>query len=102
MSRTIEVSDETYEKIKDQLQDDDAEIEDWSDLVGGVYCFQCARYVYHGQVEYVSAGFVRLANAGIVYETGALDAKAATDRQPLPNGALVLRSSIESIFRLEW
>ena len=54
MSKTIEVSDETFEKIKDQLQEDVQEIESLDELIGKTYLFQCARYIYHGKVKTIT------------------------------------------------
>ena len=101
--KTIKISDETYEKIKDQLKKAEVKpINDLKDLVGKTYTFWCARYIYHGKVKTVNATYIELTKAGIVYETGELDAGSAKDRQSLPNNVFVMRNAIESFYKPEW
>lgn len=103
MSKTLEVSDEIYEKIQDQLGEDDIkEIENLDDLIGETYCFQCARYIYHGKVKSVNSDYIELEKAGIVFETGSYDNKEPEDRQALPKNVYVLRQSIEAFYELKW
>lgn len=103
MSKTIEVSDETYSRIKDQLGEEVKEIETLEDLVGETYLFQCARYIYHGKVKSINSTYIELTKAGIVYETGELDAKSPTDKQDVPNKTLfVMRNAVESFYKPKW
>jgi hypothetical protein len=103
MTKTIQVSDETYEKIKSQLQaEEQKEIKNLDDLVGETYCFQCARYIYHGKVKSVNSDYIQLENAGVVFETGEYSSSSPLDRQELPNGVQVMRNAIESFFKLKW
>ena len=102
MTKTIEVSDETYEKIKGQLGEEVKEIDSLEELVGGTYLFQCARYIYHGKIKKVTANYIQLEKAGVVFETGNYDKKEPEDRQELPKGVLVMREAIESIYQLKW
>jgi len=101
---TLEVSEETLAKIKNQLGDelDLKEINSMEDLVGEIYCFQCARYIYHGEVSAVNSDYITLKNAGVVFDTGDYNATEADDAQKLPNGVKVLRQSIESFYKLNW
>ena len=101
--KTIKISDETFEKIKDQLNGDEiVPINDLKDLVGKTYAFWCARYIYHGKVKVVNPTYIILEDAGIVYETGELEAKEASDLQKLPNECHVLIQSIESFGKMNW
>ena len=101
--KTIKISSEIYEKIKDQLNGDEVEpINDLKDLVGKIYTFWCARYTYHGKVKAVNSTYITLEDAGIVYETGELNSKEASDLQELPNDCHVLVQSIESIIKMKW
>ena len=103
--KTLKVSEETYEKIKKQLADEDRvvrPIEDMEDLVGQTLTFWCARYIYHGKVKSVNDTFITLTDAGIVYETGDLDSKSPSDLQELPNDCQVLIQSVEAIIEMEW
>ncbi|MCP4668233.1 MAG: hypothetical protein GY849_17945, partial [Deltaproteobacteria bacterium] len=100
----IEISEETLKKIKDQLGEDVKlkEINSMEELIGEISCFQCARYIYHGEVEKVNEEFIVLKNASIVFDTGSYDSDEPDDKQNLPNGVKVMRQSIESFFKLNW
>ena len=95
---TIEVSDETYDKIKDQLGESDQvlDMEQLEDLTGNTVTLWCARYIYHGKVKRVGSTFITLENAGIVYETGAFDKKDWETIQTLPHDWYITIASIES------
>lgn len=101
---TIEISESTLEKIKDQLggELEIKEISNLDDLVGETYLFQCARYIYHGKVKSVNTTYIELENAGVVFETGEYDSKEPNDRQKLPHNAFVMRQSIEAFFKMKW
>jgi len=101
---TLEISEETLQKIKDQLGDEleIKEVKDMEDLIGETYLFQCARYAYHGKVKAVNSTFVTLEDAGVVFETGAYDNKQPGDLQKLPYDAKVMRQSIESFYKMKW
>ena len=102
--KTIEISDATFEKIKDQLGEDSIkEIEDLGDLVGETYMFQCARYIYHGKVKKVNATYIELEDAGVVFDTGDYSNKTPDDRQELPNKKVfVMRQAIEAFTKMKW
>ena len=103
MTKTIEVSEETYDKIKDQLTDEESkEINNMEDLIGQTYCFQCARYIYHGEVEDVNSDFITLKKSGVVFETGEYSASNPKDRQEIKKGIKVMRQAIESFYKLKW
>lgn len=101
---SIEVSEETLSKIKEQLGDEFQvrEINNLEDLIGETYLFQCARYIYHGKVKSVNSTYIELENAGVVFETGNYDKKEPEDRQSLPHNCFVMRESIESFYKLNW
>lgn len=102
MSKTIEVSDEMFEIIKDQIGGDVQEIETLDDLVGKKYAFQCARYIYHGKVKTVNSTYIELTDASVVYETGELKAKEASDKQELPSNLFIMRNAIENFYKPKW
>jgi hypothetical protein len=103
MTKTLEISDETYEKIKSQLTQDEArEIKNLDELVGETYCFQCARYIYHGKVKTVNSDYIELEKAGVVFETGDYSNTSPSDRQALPHNVFVMRGSIESFYKMNW
>ena len=70
--KTIEISDETYEKIKDQLAtDEQVDISDINDLVGNSFFFRTVSYHLIGKVERVAFGKVlQLSCASWVADSG--------------------------------
>jgi len=102
--RTLEVSEETYEKIKDQVGLDEVEeVEDITELEGKKYAFQCARYIYYGKVKNVNPSWVELDEASVVFDTGNYSDTSAEDIQELPKKkAYVMRQSIEAIYPTRW
>lgn len=101
--KTLKVSDETYEKIKDQLAEDEVKpVKELTDLIGQVFTFWCARYIYHGKVKSVNSEYVILEDVSVVFETGDYDNKSASDIQALPNDAIVMIQSIECITKMRW
>ncbi len=101
---TLEVSEETLAKIKDQLGEEDEvlEIENLDDLIGKKFAFQCARYIYHGKVKKVNSDYIELEKASIVYETGELKASSAEDIQELPSNVFIMRNAIEGFYSPKW
>ncbi len=68
---TLEVSEETLEKIKDQLGIDSfKEISSYEDLVGSKFFFRTVTYFLVGEVKKVVGRFVYLKNASVVFDTG--------------------------------
>lgn len=101
--RTINVSDATWEKIKDQVTEGEIKpINELDDLIGRKYAFWCARYIYFGEVKAVNSTWVTLKKAGIVYETGELNSKTPTDLQEAPKDIQVLWSGVESFMETNW
>lgn len=80
MKKIIEVSEEGLDAFLGQ------EI-----LVFGV------NYIYSGILEGINGTFIKLVNAGIVYETGSFAESGYKDKQMLPQEtAYVMLSAIES------
>ena len=67
---TIDISDETYEKIKDQLGENDKEINTYQDLIGGKYFFRTVTYHLVGEVKKIVGRFAYLKNASWVADSG--------------------------------
>ena len=65
-------------------------------LLGERVTLFCAAYIYTGKLVGVNAAFVKLADAAIVYETGALDSSSWQDAQKLPGAWYVQLTSVES------
>ena len=71
MSRMLEVSDETYEKIKEQLTEDESkEINTYDDLIGGKYFFRTVTYHLLGRVTKRVGSFLHLEQASWVADSG--------------------------------
>lgn len=70
MVKTLEVSDETYEKIKSHLSIDDREINNYEDLVGGKYYFRTVTYHLTGEVKEIVGCFAYLKNAAWIADSG--------------------------------
>ncbi|MGV8131105.1 MAG: hypothetical protein ACP5N7_03320 [Candidatus Pacearchaeota archaeon] len=69
MTKTIEVSDELYETIKDKLGDV-KEIFSYEDLVGGKYYFRTVTYHTVGEVKKIVGRFAYLKSASWVADSG--------------------------------
>ena len=71
MTKTIEISEETFEKLKDQLlADGGREINNYEDLVGGKFYFRTVTYHSVGEVKKIVGRFVFLKTASWVADSG--------------------------------
>ena len=69
--KTINISDETYELIKNQLnQDEVVDLSGLDDLVGKKWFFRTVTYHLVGKVEKVFGNFVQLSTASWVADSG--------------------------------
>jgi len=68
--KTIEVSEETYEKIKNQLTNEDQQINNFGDMVGRKYFFRTVTYHLVGKVEQQIGNFLKLSNASWIADSG--------------------------------
>jgi len=103
--KTLKISEETYKKIKAQLKGEDKVVkiaESYEDLIGQTFTFWCVRYIYHGIVKAVNDNYITLEDAGIVYETGELNADEPSDLQKLENEVYIPLHSIEMFTSMRW
>lgn len=71
MKRTIEVSEETYQKIKEQLGEGDLkEIQSLQDMVGEKYFFRTVTYHLTGKVKKIIGSIIELENAAWIANSG--------------------------------
>jgi len=71
MGRTIEISDETYERIKAQLADDEKiDISSYDDLVGKCFFFRTITYHCVGRVIKRFGSFLHLEDASFIADSG--------------------------------
>jgi len=69
--REIQVSEETYEKIKEQLGEDIIEdVESYKDLVGKQYFFRGVTYHSVGKVDKIVGKFLQLSSASWIPDSG--------------------------------
>lgn len=71
MTRTIEISDETFAKIKEQLCETDyKEIRSLQDMVGEKFFFRTVTYHMTGRVKKIIGSIVELENAAWIAGSG--------------------------------
>ena len=71
MTRTIEVSEETYDKIKEQLGENAyKDINSYEDMVGEKYYFRTVTYHLTGRVKKVIGSLLELENAAWIADSG--------------------------------
>ena len=71
MARTIEISDETFEKLKIQLGEDCfKDITSLSDMVGEKFYFRTVTYHLTGRVKKVIGSILELENAAWIADSG--------------------------------
>ena len=100
--KTLELSDEQYAKVQELLLNMPKPVEELSDLIGQTITFFCTRYIYNGKVKAINNSFITLKDAGIVYETGELDANSPADLQKLHNDLYIMLQSIENFTQMKW
>ncbi len=71
MSRTIEISEETFERLKTQLGEDSyKEITSLKDMVGEKFFFRTVTYHLTGRVKKVIGSIIELENAAWIADSG--------------------------------
>ena len=101
--KIINISEETWEKIKDQVNEEEIKpVTELNDLIGKKYAFWCARYIYFGEIKAVNSTWITLKKAGVVYDTGELKATAPTDIQEYPKDLNIMWSAVESFNTTNW
>ena len=71
MTKTIEVSDETYDKIKDQLSDDEIiDVSSLEDFIGQKLFIRTVTYHCVGKVENISGNLMELSTASWIADSG--------------------------------
>ena len=68
--KTIEVSEETYLRIKDQLGKEDTEINTYEDMVGKSFYFRTVTFHLVGKVKKIVGDFAELDTASWVADSG--------------------------------
>ena len=70
-------------------------------LMGERVTLFCMNYIYTGKLTGVNEKYVKLEDAGIVYETGELCTKEWKDMQKLPKPVYIMLASVESFMILK-
>ena len=82
--------------MKKLVKVEEVELEGLISLMGKRITLYCLNYIYAGDLVGVNEKYVKLENAGIVYETGSHDSKEWKDYQKFPNDWYVQTTAIES------
>ena len=72
MERTVTISEETYQKLKDQLLKDESfkEVNSFDDLVGEKFFFRTVTYHMTGKVKKVIGNILHLEDAAWIADSG--------------------------------
>jgi len=71
MVKTLEISDETYEKIKSQLlEDEKVEVNSYEDLIGKSFFFRTVTYHMTGKVKRIIGRILELEKAAWIADSG--------------------------------
>ena len=71
MTKTIEVSEETYEKIKEQLgMDEIFDLNSYDDLIGKAFFFRTVTYHLTGKVTGIIGSTLKLKDAAWIADSG--------------------------------
>ena len=71
MPRTIEISDETFEKIREQLGEDSyKDITSLQDMVGEKFFFRTVTYHLTGRVKKIIGSIIEIENAAWIADSG--------------------------------
>jgi hypothetical protein len=71
MARTLEISDESYEKIKSQLlEEEKVNISSLQDMIGKSFFFRTVTYHIIGKVEKIIGNILELSTASWVADSG--------------------------------
>lgn len=69
--KTLNISDETYEKIKDQLLVDEIiDVDNYDDFIGKKMFFRTVTYHMIGKVKKIIGDFLQLENASWIADSG--------------------------------
>ena len=101
--KTINVSDETYDKIKDQLMtEEEVDVSKLEDLVGHKFFFRTVTYHLVGKVEKLFGNFLVLSDASWVADSGrfmnAIKSGTLSEVEPV-GGAYLNLASVTDFFQ---
>jgi len=68
--KTINISDETYEKIKEQLKVEEIDVTTLSEMIGKKFFFRTVTYHLVGKVESFIGNFAKLSKASWIADSG--------------------------------
>jgi len=98
MTKTITISENTYELIKEQLKDDEKfEVNDLQDFIGKKLFIRTVTYHLTGEVEKIVGSFLKLKDAAWIADSGRFMNAIKDEVEPVGD-ALVNISSIVDMF----
>lgn len=82
--------------MKKLIKVEEVEGEGMLALMGQRVTLFCQIYIYTGKLVGVNDDFVKLEDAGVVYETGSFNDKEWADMQKLPEDTYIMKNAIEA------
>ena len=71
MVKTLEISDETYEKIKEHLgSEEKVDLKSFDDMIGKCFFFRTITYHMLGRVKKIMGNFLQLEDASWIADSG--------------------------------
>jgi len=101
-TRTIEVSEETYEKIKEQIGVEDVfDINSYDDMIGKKLFFRTVTYHYTGKITKIVGNFIGLSDAAWIADSGRfmdfLKSGKASEVEPIGEMLLNMNTIVDAI-----
>ncbi len=87
--------------MKKLIKVEEVENEGLMGLMGQRVTLFCQIYIYTGDLVGINDDFLKLENAGIVYDTGKFTDKEWKDYQSLPHNTYVMKNAVESFMVLK-
>lgn len=87
--------------MKKLVQVQEVSGEGFEGLLGQHVTVWCLNYIYTGTLTGINDDYIKLDDAGVVYETGPLNDSKWGDMQTLPHPCYVMKRCIESFMILK-
>ena len=99
-TRTLEISEETYEKIKNQLSEDEGiDLSELNDLIGHKFFFRTVTYHMTGKVIGRFGNIIKLENAAWIADSGrfmdCIKTGSVNEVEPVGNAFLNLATVVD-------
>ncbi len=100
MARTLEISDETYEKIKNQLlKEENVDISSLQEMIGKAFFFRTVTYHMTGRVKRIIGNILVLTDAAWIADSGrfmdCIKSGKLNEVEPVGNAYLNLSTCVD-------